>query len=236
MTLQEENLSLMNTEQKEQVLMQWEKHQHDDFTVDLPITPYGEVLTEFKVKKGVWNPTVVSARHHAAYMFYHNYLFRDKIAIDVGCGTGIIGLVMAKYGAKKVVMSDISKLAVENAKENALENVEVVQGDLFENVNTKANCITFMLPYFPGNPPKGDTISASMMASPQLIKRFLREAPKYLNEGGVIVMPSFSLAGDLNNPEVIGKEMGFDVRTTFIADSTTGLQKGRIAMHELRLY
>ncbi|MBI4122281.1 MAG: class I SAM-dependent methyltransferase [Parcubacteria group bacterium] len=236
----DENLKLLDDAQKTQVLMQWERHQHDDFQTDFLITPYGETLEGFKIFKGVWNPTIVSARHHAAFLFYHNHLFYGKTAVDIGCGTGLMGIVMAKYGAKQVTLSDCSEVAVQNAKENVKtfkldEIANVVQGDLFENIQGKADCITFMQPYFAGTPPEGDTISASMLASPDLIKRFLAEAPRYLNSNGVIVMPSFSLAGDLNNPAVVGKESGYVISTTFIADSATGLQKGEIAMHELRL-
>ncbi len=240
MPLEEENLRMLTEAQRRQVLMQWERHQHENFQTDFQITPYGDALEGFKVKRGVWNPTIVSARHHAGYLFYHNYLFYGKNAIDIGSGTGLMGVVMSRYGAKKVVMSDISPKAVENTKENIiqfrLEDIaQVVQGDLFEKIKDKVDCITFMQPYFAGVPPQGDTISASMLAPPELIRRFLQEAPKYLTNGGIIVMPSFSLAGDLNNPEVVGQEQGYNVKTTFIADSITGLQKGKIAMHELRV-
>ena len=237
--LNEKNLKQLNASQKKQVLMQWEKHQHDDFSADFAITPFGDVLSDFLVKKGVWNPNIVSARHHAAYMFYHNDLFMDKKAIDVGCGTGIIGIIMAKYGAKYVLMSDVSKSAVMNVKENIkkqkLKNAEIIESNLFEKITETFDCITFMQPYFTGEPPKGDTISSSMLASPDLIKKFLKEAKNHLNKDGVIVMPSFSLAGDQNNPAVIGKEFGYKIKTPFLAESVTGLQKGVIAMHELSL-
>lgn len=235
--LNEENLKRLNNSQKKQVLMQWKKHQHNDFSADFFITPFGDVLQNFLVKKGVWNPNIVSARHHAAYMFYHNDLFRNKKVLDVGCGTGIIGIVMAKFGAKNVLMSDVSRSAVLNAKENTkkqkLKNAKVIESNLFEKITGKFDCITFMQPYFAGEPPKGDTISGSMLASPDLIKKFLKEAKSYLNKGGIIVMPSFSVAGDLNNPAVIGKEFGYKITTPFLTESVTGLQKGIIAMHEL---
>ena len=172
-------------------------------------------------------------------MFYHNYLFRDKKVLDVGCGTGIIGVVMAKYGATSVVMSDISGVAVLNTRENIkqykLNNVEVIESNLFENINGKFDCITFMQPYFAGEPPKGDTISGSMLASPILMQKFLKEAKNYLNKKGVIVMLSFSLAGDLNNPAIVGKEFGYKIQTPFLTQSVSGLQKGIIAIHELTL-
>lgn len=66
---------------------------------------------------------------------------------------------MAKYGAKKVIMSDISKRAVSNSQENIkhfkLDTIaSAVEGDLFAGIEEKADCITFMQPYFAGNPPE----------------------------------------------------------------------------------
>jgi len=240
MVLEEKNLEMLNDSQRKQVLMQRWLHQHKDFQIDLAITPFGEILEGFIVQQGVWNPTIVSARHHAAYLFYHNGLYYGKKVIDIGSGTGLMGIVMAKYGAKKVIMSDISKRAVSNSQENIkhfkLDTIaSAVEGDLFAGIEEKADCITFMQPYFAGNPPEWDTISASMLANPELIRRFLQNAPNYLKPDGVIVMPSFSLAGALNDPVVIGKEYWYNITTTFITDSTTGLQQGEIAMHELRI-
>lgn len=236
--LSNESLQLLNKEQKNQVRMQWDKHQHEDFVTDFPITPFGDSLNGFLIKKGVWNPTIVSARHHAAYMFYHNHLFYNKTAIDIGCGTGLIGMVMTKYGAQKTTLSDISKQAIENTLENVKtftfeDKVNVVESDLFENLNIKADCISFMQPYFLGNPPTNDTIAASMLAPQELIERFLQDAKEHLNPNGVIVMPSFTLAGNSNSPAAVGEEFGYTVKTTFIAHSKSGLQKGTIGMHEL---
>lgn len=239
MILKEDDLSMLDDNQKGQVLMQREKQQHQDFQTVFAITPFGETLDNFIIKEGVRDPTIVSARHHAAYLFYHNGIYYRKEVLDIWCGTGLMWIVMAKYGAKKVLMADISKKAVENTQANIhhfwLENASVTESDLFSNITGKFDCITFMQPYFAGNPLEGDTISASMLANPGLIRRFLQEAKKHLNPWWVIIMPSFSLAWELNDPVIIGKEFGYEVNTTFITDSISGLQQGTIAMHELRL-
>lgn len=239
--LEKESLKLMNDSQKEMVLLQYSKHQHDDFEVDYDVSGEGDILKGFLVKKGVWDFLKASGRYHARYMFYHNAdLFVDKTAIEIGTGTGIIGIIMAKYGARKVIMSDISEKAVENARENIRrfdceKNTEIVQGNLFENVREKADCIVWMIPFFAGFPTKGDTISASMMMDPALFERFLNDAKRHLNENGVVVICSYSLGGDLTNPEVVGKKVGYAVKTTWQHHSINGIQRGRIHMHELRL-
>lgn len=238
-TLTEENLKLMNEAQKQVVLTQWEKHQHEDFEVDYDVSGEKDILKGLLIKKNVWNPLLASGRYHARYLFYHTSLFKNKTVIEIGSGCGLIGIVMAKYGAKKVIMSDISMPAVENTKQNVkkfeLTNALAIQGDLFENIHEKADLITWMIPFFPGTAEKGDTISASMIMSPELFEKFLIEAKKYLNDGGVILIPSFSLGGNLTNPEVVAKKYGYNIETTWVHKSVNGIQQGMIYMHELRL-
>lgn len=43
-------------------------------------------------------------------------LFKDKIVLDVGCGTGILSMFAAKHGAKHVIGVDMSSI-IEMAKE-----------------------------------------------------------------------------------------------------------------------
>lgn len=56
----------------------------------------------------------------------HRDYFKDKIVMDVGCGTGILSLFCARVGAKKVYAveaSTISLLAQDIVKDNNLEDV-----------------------------------------------------------------------------------------------------------------
>ncbi len=58
---------------------------------------------------------------------------KDKTVIDVGCGSGILGIASALTGAKSVYMCDIDPQAVEFAKRNAeLNNIvaEIEEADL----------------------------------------------------------------------------------------------------------
>ena len=54
--------------------------------------------------------------------FLSAYVKDDITVIDVGTGSGILGITAVKLGAKKSVMTDIDEVAVETAKHNAKIN------------------------------------------------------------------------------------------------------------------
>lgn len=75
------------------------------------------------------------------------YLDKNKdIVFDIGCGSGILSIISAKLGAKKVIGVDIDEAAIKVSKENIIKNnceniVRIIKGDLLDKVEEKADII-----------------------------------------------------------------------------------------------
>lgn len=70
---------------------------------------------------------------------------KDSVVFDVGCGSGILAIAAAKLGAKKAIGVDLDPVAVESAKENVgfnnLDNIEILEGNLIEVIDGKADIV-----------------------------------------------------------------------------------------------
>ncbi len=94
-----------------------------------------------------------------------------KDVIDVGCGSGILGIAAKICGAKSVYMCDIDEQAVEFARQNAaLNNVDAIieRADLLEGDR------------------QADFIFANITAD--ILMRFSKSIGKHLRKGGIIVL------------------------------------------------
>lgn len=77
--------------------------------------------------------------------FLEKYVCADDTVLDVGCGSGILGICASKLGAKKVVMTDIDECAIvateHNMKLNGIENGAVLLKNLLDDNSVKGNVI-----------------------------------------------------------------------------------------------
>lgn len=68
----------------------------------------------------------VRTRAYMRAIVDNKHLFKDKVVLDVGCGTGILCMFAAKAGAKKVIGVDMSSI-VDQArvivKDNKLDHI-----------------------------------------------------------------------------------------------------------------
>ena len=111
---------------------------------------------KFKVTKDVLSPRMETEELIYKVIEYIKSINKINIKIlDLCTGSGIIGITLRKELESKsleVVASDISKEALKVAKENAIMNeAEVIQSDIFENINEKFDIIVSNPPYIAYN-------------------------------------------------------------------------------------
>lgn len=134
-----------------------------------------------------------------------------KKCLDMGTGTGIIGLKMFHAGAEKVVSADVNMEAVEEAREKLSEfdSSEVVQSDLFENIEGGFDLIAFNPPYLPEDEEDVDDegMWVGGKSGEELTEEFLEQAEKHLNEGGeILFVVSSNSDFEINEFEIVDTE------------------------------
>jgi ribosomal protein L11 methyltransferase len=102
--------------------------------------------------------------------------FKGKTVLDVGTGTGILGILAAKLGAKSVFGTDIEpgayENAIENIRRNEVKNFNVALGDI--NVVPKENY---------------DVIIANI--NKNVLKSHMSEYAKHSVKGGILMLSGF---------------------------------------------
>ncbi|ETE74101.1 Protein arginine N-methyltransferase 3, partial [Ophiophagus hannah] len=78
----------------------------------------------------------VRTESYRDFIYLNPHIFRDKIVLDVGCGTGILSMFAAKAGAKKVIGVDQSEIiyqAMDIIRLNGLEDsIYLIKGRIEE--------------------------------------------------------------------------------------------------------
>jgi 16S rRNA (guanine1207-N2)-methyltransferase len=119
--------------------------------------------------------------------------------LDIGCGYGVVGIVVAGFNSKlQVYMTDVNtravRLARKNVENNKIVNVQVRCGHLYESVKElKFDCIL-------SNPP----VSAGM----ETVKTIITEAPKIMQTEATFEMVIRSKIGAKIFPELFVKTFG----------------------------
>ena len=103
-----------------------------------------------------------------------DYLGAEDVVLDVGCGSGILGISAAKLGAKKCYLTDIDPIAVASSKHNATKN-----GVAEKLVVTETNLVD-------GFDVKADLILANITA--EILALLAPAIPKHLKEGGTVIL------------------------------------------------
>ena len=127
--------------------------------------------------------------------------------LDVGCGYGVLGIVLNKMTNASVDMVDVNlramHLASRNISENHCKNIRVFESNCYSNVTSKYSCIVT-------NPP--------IRAGKKIVYEILMGASNYLEKNGALFLVirkeqgAKSLISDLKkiyNVEVLGRKKGF---------------------------
>lgn len=126
----------------------------------------------------------------------------DLKVLDMGCGSGVLGLTLAaERPTWQVTLADISEDALTLAKENAaalgIGSARFLRSDLFSAVEGEFDGIVANLPYVPES--ERASLSREVMHDPALalfggadglevIRRFIPEAFRRLRPGGWMVL------------------------------------------------
>lgn len=103
-----------------------------------------------------------------------NYITPETVCIDVGCGSGILGISALKLGAKKAYLTDIDEIAVEsslhNCKLNGVdERAVVAHSNLLDDTDIQA-----------------DVMVANITG--EVLKLLAPSIPKNLKNDGVLIL------------------------------------------------
>lgn len=134
-----------------------------------------------------------------------------KEVIDVGCGSGILGIGAKICGARSVYMCDIDEQAVEFARKNAqLNNVDatIEKADLLEGDMT------------------ADVIIANITAD--ILMRFSKSIGKHLRKGGTIILSGI-IDSRLNEVEKCYEQAGYTIVEKQAMDDWRALKLKRAA-------
>jgi len=149
--------------------------------------------------------------HHQTTSLMMEYLleedFKDKTALDIGCGTGILGILASKLLAKNVVSIDNDPVCVESSKENKqlnkITNMNVLEGS-FNKIPKE----------------KFQVILANINRN--ILLEHLYHYSKSIEQGGLLFLSGFYLGEDL---ELLIKEastydfkfIGYKTRDNWVA-------------------
>ena len=160
-----------------------------------------------------------------SYMLADNLLIKEgQSVLEIGTGSGIVAMYASKL-TDRITVTDINfdacQLAEKNFRDNGIENIEILFGNLFEPVKTrKFDVILFNTPYLPTEEGEviEDTINYAFdggLNGRKVIDLFLNEVGNHLNEGGIVQLIQSSLSDNEKTLDMLD-ELGFIAE---IADS-----------------
>jgi release factor glutamine methyltransferase len=154
-----------------------------------------ELVTTIDGLRLIVLPTVFHPRFFGSSKIFAEYLrtldLEGKTFLDLGTGSGILGLVAARAGAQ-VTAVDVNPKAVESARRNAAQAglaVDCKVSDLFEALPGKQfDIVAWNPPFFPKAPRSPAECALYAGNGYATIRRFANEAREHLEPGGRIFL------------------------------------------------
>lgn len=140
----------------------------------------------------------------------------SKKILEVGCGSGLLSILMAKCGAD-VTSVDTDDGAVEITKTNAKSNgvaISVLESDLFSKIDGMFDIIIFNPPYLPVEEGETDKTYAGGKNGRETIEKFVSKVKDRLKPDGFVLLLISSLTGEKEVIELFEKQK---MKTSIIA-------------------
>lgn len=158
------------------------------------------------------------------FLLIDNLVLDDGMEVlEIGGGSGLVSICASRF-VKSVDVCDINPHAIKcmeaNVTLNNRNNITIIKSDLFENISSTYDLILFNTPYLPVDEDEhaDDEYSKAWDGGSDgrtVIDRFLKEAKRYLNEGGIIQIVQSSLSDNDKTLSML-KEEGFEAEITAI--------------------
>lgn len=148
----------------------------------------------FMGEKFIVNPNVLIPRPETELLVEEVVKLKGKDILDIGTGSGCIAIMLKKLTNKNIIASDISKEALDIAKQNDTlnkTNITFILSDLFNNIEDKFDIIVSNPPYIPHS----EKLSEEVLKEPlnalfadneglAIYEKIIKESPNYLNKNG----------------------------------------------------
>ena len=134
--------------------------------------------------------------------YLQKFVKKSDTVLDVGCGSGILGITASKLGANKVIMTDIDECAI-TATEHNMKNNDVTNGKVLLKNLLDDNTVV------------GDVIVCNIMA--EVLIAFASGIGKNVTDDGIIILSGI-LFDRLDRVKKAYLENGF----SYVCEDTKG--------------
>jgi release factor glutamine methyltransferase len=186
---------------------------HPEFQGCIDRQPYLVTLDGMAliVDKDVFPPDLGKCAQNLARMAAR---FRPQTALDMGCGTGYLALMLERQLVPEIWAVDCHAPAVACARKNVQRNarttaITVIQSDLFDQIppSVKFDLIVFNQPFGPG---EGEVVcGCGPDGGTTICRRFLLAAPGHLTATGVVLMPFSDRVPPEHSPQQVAMQLGY---------------------------